>query len=357
MIGYDKPYAGYLEQVTIDYFTHGQDAGLRGTHNQVLAEMPPALQAQVQPQLHDTAPLPGILTPPLLRELNRATLGSWGNYLGDLNNRGDIAPVAVRREVAVRTTLTMGLLGTADTVLRGSMDMRTPESVAGFHEALQTSLLTGQQAPPVPGMAGEEQLAALGLAAYMHTRLGLYHPLREHAATTDMKSLAGATVRQVSGDPRDVEALVAVAADLGEVTAVMALRHTELFDPNTQRADISGRLAVKALGRIGGYVNHGSQILSAVRDRLPTYATAILLQAGGATSAALWEIRDAQRQLTRAAEREGRAQLQPGNEKQRGIFDMAVHLLKIKERVLAKRGSQRQIDKAMNADPFWQSAQ
>jgi hypothetical protein len=356
MIGYDKPYAGYLEQVTIDYFTHGQDAGLRGTHNQVLTEMPPDLQVQVQPQLHDTAPLPGILTPPLLRELNRATLGSWSNYQGDLYNRGEIAPVSVRRQVAVRGTLTMGLLGAVDAAVRESRDTRTPERVNQLHGAVQRGLLTGEHTDPVPGLAQDEQIAAIGLASYMHIKLGLRHPMRQAAAKSDMSALMGASRRQMAVSPRDTEALVVVAADIGRVTASLALRHTELHDPYNPRTYAEGRFAGEALGVIGGFVNHGSQILSAVRDRLPTYATAIILQHGGATGPALREVAQHQRELVDTAEREGRTHLEKGNEKQRGIFDMAVHLLKIKERILAKRGSQRQIDKAMNADPFWQSA-
>jgi hypothetical protein len=347
-----NPYGGYLAQVTHDYF---YDMALRGTHNAVIGEMPPELRAQTEPWLHDTIPIPGVPTPPLMRELNRATLGAWGNYIGDLYSRGRIAPVEHRREVAIRSTLTMCLLGTADSAVRQrEVDARNPaQGVRNFHRSLSTVLLDGEAVTPVDGLAIEPQVVAFNLAQYMHGRLGMAHSNRSAAARADMSFVTAAVDRQLTLPLTDVESFVAVARDLGEAAAWMALRHTELANPDEPRRDQRGRNIALALGRIGGYINHGSQLMGAIADHMPTYATAILLREGGASGAALKAIDERRRDLVNTAVKAGRAALEPGNRPQEGIFRMAVRLLDVKERIFARRGNPRKIDQALSADPYW----
>lgn len=150
----------------------------------------------------------------------------------------------------------------------------------------------------------------------------------------------------------DVEELTDVAGELGKATASWALRYTELHPSQTGDYP-EGRIAAEALGKVGGYLRHGSQVYAAVRDTVPTYATAVLLNHGGATSAAFREIGQIRDDLASAAVREGRAALEPNNERQQGIFKMATHLLRIKEAALARRGSARVIDNILSRDPFW----
>ena len=350
------PYGGYLEQVTIDYFWNGANAGLRGTHTQVLTDMPPPLQRQVQPWLHDTIPIPGVPTPPLMRQLNCGTLGAWGNYIGDAYNGGEIAPVQQRREVAIRSTLTMGFLGAVDSAVRESAATRTDAGVAAFYRGVQGALVSGDLIYPVADLAEGPQMAALSLAQYMHYRLGVAHPNRQGVMASDLSQLISASDQQLHLPHNDIEGFIGVARTLGEATAWMALRHTELANPNEPRHETRGRHIALALGRIGGFINHGSQVLAAVKDHMPTYATAILVDAGGASARALQAVDERRQDLVSEAVREGREALEPGNRRQAGIFRMAVRLLGIKEHSFATRGKQEDIDKALQTDPFWNPA-
>ena len=340
------PYGGYLQQVTKDYFSYD---GLRGTHNSVLSDMSPELQEQAQPWLRDT-----VSWPPLLGELNRATLGAWGNYLGDMN-RGQIADNDTRREVAVASTLTMGLLGAMDGTVRGTKD-RTPSAASGFYENVFRSLAYNENLEPDDRLVPGNQLAAYGLARHMHDRLGFgRNPALGLAVAEDVGLIADATNRQLTLPSDSVGAFQQVAADLGEATASWALRYTELGDLDRPFANPEGRLAAEALGRLGGLLRHGTQLEAALRDHMPTYATATFVRKGIGTEA-LSEIDEMRADLASDAIKAGQDALRTGNRLQRGIFKMATRLLYIREMFMPSSVSQHHLEKVIKGDPYWQRA-
>lgn len=340
-------YGGYLRQDIQDYFF--QD-GLRPTHNGVLEGMDPALRGQVQPYFRDLVPWP-----PILAELPRATQNAWGTYLEDLYNQGQIADTSTRRETATYSGLTVGMLAAIDTtVSSGSRDRRVG-AVKQFYESVQGSLM-GLEAPTelAQGLAEKPQIAAVGLAGHIRTRFFTDNNLLRDAVVHDVGSLAEATQSQLrsqasfeSGHTKSAalkSSLVGVAEKFGGITASIVLRRTELRDPQNPRDYPEGRIAAEALGKVGGYWRHSRDIPGAFRSRRLTYAAAIILRHGGATSAALQEITAVRDDSISTAVRQGRVALEPGNTAQQGIFNMALHLLHIKAGVLASRGSRRQID-------------
>lgn len=337
------PYGGYLQQVTRDYFL---DAGLRQTHTAVDG-LPLTLRDQVAPWFPDLVPWP-----PLLAELPAATLGAWGNYLGDIYNGGavDNSPEGVdrRREVAVASTLTMGLLRVVDSALvRPNPDADT---TVGFMDKLGLSLQRGTgKSYELPKGAGR---VAVDLAEYMHGRLGLANPLRGGAIADDLRLMSTAFERQDRLEHTDISGLIGAAGDLGEAAASWVLRYTEFRDADNPGDNIDGRITAQGLGRLGGYLRHGTNIEAAVRTRRPTYATAILLRRGGATTAALRGVAELRENLAQEAITMGAERLEPGNRRQQGIFRMAVRLLRIRE-VGMRRPSPRRIDNLLNSDPFW----
>lgn len=186
MIGYSRPYGGYLEQVTKDYFTQ---EGLRSTHNSVLTDMPGDLAEQVKPWLADT-----VAWPPLLGELGRATLGAWGNYLGDTYNRGEIVDNDIRRKTATASTLTMGLLGVTNDIVRTRH--RNPESVVQFFDKLGNALQGSAIDSVDTGLKISTQLTAFDLARYMSWRLGLANTPLGEAIGKDVEAIKEASERQ-----------------------------------------------------------------------------------------------------------------------------------------------------------------
>jgi hypothetical protein len=348
------PYEGYLGRVTRDYFVATDfmyGTGLRETHNAVLTEMPVQLQQQVQPLLADTRPL-GPLTPPIVQQFNRARLGAWGNYLGDMQRRGELAPIEQRREVAIGSSLIMGMLGGVDTVVRDGV-AKTPRAVSDFHGALQGAVLLGEEARPTELLALQPQIDALALGRYMHERLGLDNPVRRGAFARDLYTIAAATDEQLTASRNNVESFIHAAAELGTSAASLVLHLTELRDTRKPAISERGREAALALGKLGVWLRHGTQILPALKDRMPTYATAILVRDGGVTTASLREIQETRKALADTAAREGREALRRASDQQKGIFKMAVDLLRLTEVTLPRRGSRRAIDRALQADSFW----
>jgi hypothetical protein len=289
-----------------------------------------------------------------LGELNRATLGAWGNYLGDMN-RGQIVDNDMRREVAVASTLTMGLLGAMDGTVRGTKD-RSPSAASGFYENVFRSLAHDEDLEADDRLVPGNQLSAFGLARHMHGRLGFNrNPALGQAVAEDLGVMAEAINQQLTLPAGDIVSFEQVAAGLGEATASWALRYTELGDPDRPFSNPEGRLAAEALGRLGGYLRHGTQIEAALRDHMPTYATATLVRKGLGTEA-LSEIDEMRADLASDAIKAGQAALRTGNHLQRGIFKMATRLLYLREMFMPSSVSQRHLEKVVEHDPYWQQA-
>ena len=359
------PYNGYLAQVTVDYFTQTppdaeQQHGLRDTHDAVFEGMSPELRQAVAPYMNDIVPWP-----PLLGELKRATFGAWGNYVGDqyeLARRGEIPATEDRREMAVRSTLTMGFLSVTEAALGDRDPARSTDEVAGFFAKVTHSLMTGEVdataiLPEVDAdVRASHETVAQHLAAFMYRRFGLreHHRLRITLGS-DMDKLAALTETQLTTPPTDEATFLDVARGLGTTSAALVLRHAQMRYRARETDDLDETVAFD-LGALGGYLRHGTNIVGTLRAHLPTYATAILAKHGGATKAALAEIRALRNEKAGESERYLKELdvLDRSSARRRGIVTMARHLLWIKEGFLRRRGTARQINQVLRTDPFWQ---
>ncbi|HSX35638.1 MAG TPA: hypothetical protein VLH84_01750 [Patescibacteria group bacterium] len=357
MIG---PYGGCLPRVTVDYFSYR--FGIRGSHNAVFDGMDPQLQADMQPWLGDYVPLPALPDRPrrLLGELRRATLGAWGDaYIGGIAT-GDVrlsraerrADRAVRSERAVCSTLTMAMLGAAETALRDPNGERgrTPESVAGFNDRLSRALLGDLQ-------PAQDDSVAVRLAAFMHGRFELDTNLPLASAMgRDLGTIAHYNAIQFGEARNDPDIMVGVAERYGRITASLALNQVVFGQPGLERhVDRRARTACEELGRLGGILRHGTNVPYALEQHLPTYATAILVQHGGPSDEALRTIQETRDDQAHDAISTGREFLRGGSRKQRGTYAMAVRLLDIKEGRMPDSGSREQIE-ALLQDPYWSEA-
>ncbi len=347
-----------------DYFLPEKWGGLRGSHNDLYGipgtdeVMDPELRQAMQPWFRNTVPFPALLS-----EFGRAMLGAWGNYLGDIYNAGDQAPQTQRREIAVRSTLTMGLAGVLDAASRdyaatSENAIATGDRAEELYSGVRYLLANGSQDEPYEVVRSTPlQRTAFDLAAYLHKRFDLANnqPLKA-SLDFDLVDIARAVDRQYSLGhiaPRIEDQRLAVASELGRGAALLVLDHTYAWDPENPGNYEKGQEAAERLGNIGGVLRHGSGLLGQVEGRVPTYATSILLAHGGATKAALHEIDTARDDMVQLLATQGRLALESGTDRQRGIYNMAVRLLKIKERSVVRDGARRKIDTALNADSFW----
>jgi hypothetical protein len=351
------PYGGYLAQVTHDYFAAG---GLRPSHDAVFAGMDPSAAEVAREYMPDLRPF-GNATPALLAELPRATLGAWGNYLGDLY-RGDIAPVEARREVAVRTTLTMGMLAAAEDTLRQTPGARTAEQTDALYSSLHVALIDGK----VPlnsvvkfDVGPHTPMWILGM--HLHSRARLENPLdevRREAFAGDIWALAEATKRRFALPQIAAQEMLGVAMKMGRVTATMALRHTTMpalrDEVTAPPLNLPGEKAALMLGKIGGVIAHGDHAEAAFRGNMPTYATATIKSGGGPTKSALEAVTQNRKDTVNDLRKKGLEMLGDGTEQQRGIFRMAVRLLETRHRK-SHHGSPKAIDDALTYNTFWKA--
>jgi len=345
------PYAGYFGDVFGDYFYHN---GLRGTHNAVFEGMTPGVQQTVQPYMPDHKPL-GNLTPPLLQELNRATLGAWSNYLGDMYlGGGRVASTEARRQVALGSTLIMGMLAADEATWRQSPDARDATNVTLFYASVRGQL-AGENTRFMqrPGLAGEPRRATQLLAKQVRRRIIGDNEDQKEALVSSLHGFADARHVQFTTGRGEIGHMLNMAFDLGEVTARAALSLTtsrpEIKDAPPREA---AEVAAVALGKLGAILTHGTHVATDFRDRMPTYATAIVMNGYGPTKKALATIREHREEYALGLVHEGRVALKDGTPQQRRIFDMAVRLLRIRQ-MRGGIGSTEVIKESMRNDPYW----
>lgn len=352
------PYGGYLGQVTGDYFFA---KGLRGTHDAVFNGMDGATKLAVQPYMHDlqVPETVGNLLPSraceLLEELHRATLGAWGNYVGDMyNGGGRVASTEARREVAVGSTLIMAMLEADNmTWARSHADAHGAADVANFYDSMRGAI-TGDNKQIVDGdkFAYGPYKAMQVLAQQVNTRVIGRDQSRKEATAAHVDELADARRRQFEAGWNSAGELLGVALDLGSITAKLGLELTTLR-PEVKAAppNLEAEAAAIALGKIGAVLTHGTHVDAAFRDHMPTYATATIISEGGATKAAMERIRQTREESVHSLVAEGKEALRDGTRQQRGIFRMAVRLLRTRQ-AHGGTGSPAAIERQMRG-PYW----
>jgi hypothetical protein len=201
--------------------------------------------------------------------------------------------------------------------------------------------------------AHHPHMATQLLAEQVHTRVVAGNEERQTALVEQVHALAGVRREQFANRRGEIGGMLITALNLGEVTARMALGLTTLR-PEVKAAPASneGEAAAIALGKIGAIITHGTGVDAAFRDRMPTYATATVMNEYGPTKAAINSINEHRAEYVDMLVNEGRAALKDGTRQQQGIFRMAVRLLKIRQ---GQRGigSTDAIKRYMKEDPYW----
>lgn len=237
-----------------------------------------------------------------------------------LESGGSDLSMPTRRQAARNGILMAGWLELIDDTIDHPNSARTAEGVERFLDDCTDTALGGQEPKTLlKNFNPARQLACLGIARSIHGQLELTRSDRREAIARTLMPLKTAALEQPTTTSYD--RLLAITQEItGACTELTAM--TGEFADNT--TNLPARQAAWWFGALSGVLDHGSEILSDIKEGSSTFATAYL-QKHGVSERTLGELRTMRKDTAADCYTSGRATLEV--RQQQTIYRLAAGLL------------------------------